>query len=379
VDAASDLGVPTGVRELDPLHFVAFARLRSSLRYEVPFLLHRAPLRFGSAATEVRAYGLPKDVAGETADRMREQVDLHVPAGAPEGESTSHVVVVLKARDGERVVLSGRPARETLAATWLDARRVLESTPAETFSMVDGLAIPRVSIRAGRSYDEIAPAPHPSLGGRLVLARQDVSLTVDERGADVDAEAVLASRGGLPRIVRYDGPFLVALLAPGREEPYVVAWIGNHAALDRSDRPIGRPPDAAALRAIEGTWHLNARESLKAMVAHWRRQSPERGEWIDQAARDLERHFAVRSLRLVIRSDASVLVVSTQRDHGERAVDGYLASDGPRLHLVHPSTEKPRDADEGHTTEETRWTITFDRGRMVLHAQPAGEILVLVR
>lgn len=379
VDKASDFGVPAGVRRLDSQHFVTFARLRSSMRYAVPFAVHPEPLQFGPSQTEVRSYGLPKDASGADADRMREQVELHVPDGTRNEDLARRVVVVLKARDGERVVISGRPPQETLAATWLDAKRILESTTAVEFSVVDELAIPRVSIRTGRSYDELAPAPIPSIGGRLVLARQDVSLTVDERGADVDAEALLVGYLSMPRVVRYEGPFLIALLASGSRAPYVVAWIGSDDALTQYDDPIGRPPDAAELRAIEGTWNLDAQQSLEATVEHWRRLSPHRSEEIEASAKDLKGHFSARDFRLLIRTDAAASVTSTQRYAKTRTVEGYLVRDGARLILVHPAVEPAEDPDEEVRRREARWTVTRDGRRLILQAQPAGETLVLVR
>ena len=379
VERASDLGAPAGVRDLGPLDVVAFARLRSALRYAVPFDLHPEPIRFGSARTAVRAYGCSQGASRADDERMREQVDVHLPEVAQDEDENlaHHVVVVLKALDGERVVLSGRPARETLAATWLDARRVVESTPALNLQVMDELAIPRVSIRTGRSYDEIAPAPIPSIEGGLVLARQDVSLTVDERGADVDAEALGIVTTSTPLVVRYERPFLLALVAAGSRDPYVVAWIGSDDALHRQDEPIGRPPDTAELRALEGTWRLDLQRTVQAAVEHKRRTWRLRGGELEAAARDLARRYGARAFQITVRPDATVSVASAESSREAGTVEGYLARDGARVLLVHPAAGPPGrpNGAEG----ESRWTVTREGGQLVLRAQPAGETLFLVR
>jgi hypothetical protein len=305
-------------------------------------------------------------------------VDLHVP-NAPGEDLARHVVVVLKAKAGKRVVLSGRPPKATLAATWLDVRRLIASTQAKRFSVVDALAIPRVSIRTGRSYDEIAPAPIPAIGGRLVLARQDVSLTVDERGADVDAEALLVAYGAMPRVVRFEGPFLVALLAPGRQDPYVLAWIGSPDALTAFDARVGRPPEAAQIRTLEGTWTLDPQRSLEATADHWRRISPQRKEVEDRDLVNLEAHFRTRRLRLLVRSDATVAIDTESSHKRATRVEGYLARDGARLLLIHPTVATTSEAGDERTPEDVRWTVIPGPGRLVLQAQPAGETLVLLR
>jgi len=60
-----------------------------------------------------------------------------------------------------------------------------------------------------------------------VFARQQIRFRLDEKGADLQSEAVADFFGSSPRMFIFREPFLVLLLRRGAERPYLALWIAN--------------------------------------------------------------------------------------------------------------------------------------------------------
>lgn len=356
---------PQGAPAPNEQDTVAFARLKASVRYEAPFFVAEKPLQFGPQQVPVKAWGLRRDAQGEAAQKMRQQVRIHTPSDAGGGDVAQIGVVVITAKGGTRIVISGRAARETLARTWQDVAAVIAAAPGDTFSLVDRLTIPRVSIVAGRAYDEIAPAPFEASSARLALARQDVSLVLDERGADVDAEAVLMGVGAVPREVDIEGPFLVALLARGSQAPYVLAWIGSENGLTPWGAPIGRALTAAEARPFVGAWVLDARASVDETVAAIRRVvGPAEARRARVTRKNVSEWIRGRPFAVEVNANGDAHVKTTDK----QSTPADLRRDGARFFLG-----APKRGGGGHET----WDISRDGGHLRLHLRGRSEVLVL--
>lgn len=368
VDRASDRPRPVYERDPDNPGVVAFARLRASLRYETPFFVAERPLAFGPQRTRVRAWGLRADAEGPVPARMRAQARVHIPDGTPHDEVAKQGVVVLTGKDGKRLVLSMRTPGDTLRATWEDVTATLASSQSREFATVDLLTIPRVAVVAGRTYDELVPADFVGLGWKLVVARQDVSLTVDECGADVDAEAVLVGLISMALVIELDGPFLVALLAPGSEAPYVLAWIGSADALSRWGAPLGRTLTPDEVLPFAGAWTVDERASIEATLAAWKRLLINRDHEVRE--RNVEGFLAGWRFDLAVVEDGSASVVSHQPGLRARRASVPLRRDGTRVLLALPW---------GDGGGPRTWVVSRDGDRLLLRIPSQGLTLVLQR
>ena len=84
-----------------------------------------------------------------------------------------------------------------------------------------------------RRYEEIHGAPLANegfTGYRITEAAQTIQFSLDETGAALESEAVIAAKGEFkvrPDVFVFDRPFLVALARKDAAEPYFLSWIAN--------------------------------------------------------------------------------------------------------------------------------------------------------
>lgn len=385
IDRASDRPRPVGAPPPRRQDLAAFARLRASIRYETPFHVEARPILFGSARTPVRGYGLEADANGEAADRMRAQVRLHVGETTAGGSAASPFVVVLTGSGGERVVVSGRPPMATLAATWNDVATTVRSTPAESFGRVDSLAIPRVSIAATRSFDGFVGAGIAGMpGSRLAVAQTDVRLTADEQGADVDSAGLLVAVGSTARRVEFDGPFLLAMIAKGTDQPFAVAWIGSADALSPWNQPVGRPLTKDEAFPFSGGWTLDREASIEATVARARaslgrevsRLSATEWATFRNGVRESLGHA---SFDLAVSPDGVATIETGRAGEPPRRDLAPVTADGARRRLELPRAPSNGAEEDASAATRIACFVTRDHDRLVLTPTSGGyPVLVLV-
>jgi hypothetical protein len=251
---------------------------------------------------------------------------------------------------------------------------VLASGPGAELNAVDALSIPRVGIDAGRTYASLAGVRLARDAAPILYAHQDVRLTVDERGAEVDATASVAV-GSMPRHVLFDGPFLVAMLDAGRDEPFVCAWIGSGDALTPIDRIDGTPLDASTRAPLVGRWtldreaslHRTARAFASALPATSRRARSAEAE-TERLRDELAPWFRQRELDLDVATDGATASTRSSDSAPRRPREVRLVRRGARLRLL--ILEPPAGPAE--------WTAVCEGERLVL-SNDACEVLVLTR
>lgn len=376
VEGASDRDPREGAPPPRGSDLVAFARLRASVRYEVPFDVGRAPLRFGSTRTRVRCYGLRSQTDGDAAERRRAQVSVHTVDDPLADDNAGRCVVVLAGADGSRVVVSGRPARPTLREAWNEAASVIRSAPPER---LDSLWIPRVSFSAGRSYDNLVGAP---VVGRdrtfLLVARQDMSLTADERGADVDAEAMIVLGIGQTIDVSFERPFLLALLAPGSDTPYALAWFGSADGLTRWEESIGRPMTAAEVKKMAGHWILLTDATVEATLANWgSAQKGRKRGGVERERESLRSTMANWTFDLTVAPDAIATLTYGRTKSTKAYPPTVLVRDGARILLAARGASSDPAAEP--VGEERRWFLSRDGDRLKVNEPGSGVVFILRR
>lgn len=375
IDRESDRPRPSGAPAPREQDLAAFARLKAGIRYETPFHVETRPILFGSAKAPVRGYGLEADANGEAADRMRTQVRLHVGEPTAGASVSSRCVVVLTGSGGMRVVVSGRPPKATLAATWNEVATTVRSTPAESFGRGDSLAIPRVSIAATRSFDGFVGAEVVGMpGSRLALAQADVRLTADEKGADVDSAGLLIAVGSIPKPaqrVEFDGPFLLAMIAKGTDLPFALAWIGSADALSSWNEPVGRPLTKDESFPFVGGWRLDREASIEATVVRTqavlghessRLSATDWANFRDRVREDL----GGASFDVVVSPDGVATIETGRAGEPPRRDLAPVTADGARRVLELPKARSNVAGDDAEAATELSCVVTRDHDRLVL-------------
>lgn len=231
---------PLDLNGLDPEGIAALAFLYKDLPFEQPFLVHESPLRFDGGSTPLAAFGSQHDAKGAEHARMLRQVRLHrSERGSPAGSDDADYAVTLLPRGGaDRIVLGhiARPA--SLASGWATVAGLL-ARPETRVPNATTLEVPKVDFAATHRFREVErarllDAPPITPPTELVRLEQRLEFRLSENGARLVAAVAMASNmaASAPPApsylhLRFDRPFLLALVRDGAARPYFLAWFGN--------------------------------------------------------------------------------------------------------------------------------------------------------
>jgi hypothetical protein len=209
---------------------LAIAYLCKTLAFATPFDRQREPLPWRGTEGEkapLQAFGILK-VDGKTPKELSAQVQiLH--------DRRGEYIVELKTTSAQdRLILAQAEPKATLQETLDDVRARVRSskTPPFAIQVTDQCFIPCVQIALERIYDEILNRKvlNAKLKGDVVReARQNLRLSLDEKGAMVKSEAkiLIPKNGHAPRQIVFDRPFLLYLERVGADNPYLAIWFEN--------------------------------------------------------------------------------------------------------------------------------------------------------
>lgn len=247
-----------------------YARLEKDLPFDVAFHV-RPSIPFAGGTSRIRAFGMNADESSEAANAMLKQLVLHVPA-QDDGEEREpwNGVAELRPRGGaDRIMLALQPTPATLEQAWEHARGILEKGHVLPMDVSPELVIPRIRLKAERRFPELIDAPIAGGPRRLRDAYQSTELTLTERGATLKSEAAFAA-AAVPRI-RFDRPFLLALLRTGATRPYLLLWVENDEVLEKAEMP---PLSTAEAAPFVGAWQLDPTASLDEAVEFAAKDAP---------------------------------------------------------------------------------------------------------
>jgi hypothetical protein len=293
---------------LGPGDAIGYARLEKRLPFAVPFRAHPGPMAFAGGPTVVRTFGTFLYDAAEGAVEMSKQIVLHlgkdeaVPMGPWQG------VVELRPRDAaDRIVLSSLPPGATLEETWAKVAERLALDHGFPVQHPFDVTIPCVRLDALHSFREIVGAPIRGIEGSVVKdASQSVAFTLDEKGAAVASEAKILAYLGVEPEIRFDGPFLLALLRRGAARPYLLLWIANDEVLQRFDMPRMTPAEVAP---FVGTWTWDRDASLAEVVEERASHAPGHvtpTQARERARREIEPTFRLSGGRVDVSAEGVV-------------------------------------------------------------------------
>jgi len=230
----------------DPAGAVAFAYLRTSLRFPIPYFENREPLPFKDAAgttTLVSSFGIrPADADGY--DRLRRQAavlfcDDFPPDGPPPGR---YGLDLCADSPTDQLILARIDRPVTLADALAAFRARVASSPLTKYqrrlATNDTLLAPDLNWRVCHHFRDLEGPDRllvasPSPGLYLKTARQWIEFRLDRGGAELGSESMIETKSLPPRHFHFDRPFLIVLSRRGAANPYFVMWVENAELLGR--------------------------------------------------------------------------------------------------------------------------------------------------
>ncbi len=217
----------------NPHAWLIYSYLSRNLLFQYPFERSDRGLNFGG--TMVEAFGIERYSKSKgNQRRAAQQVLIYFQT------SDLCIVELLTQQEEDRLILAMVKPESTLEQTIQAVRdRLGHSDP----TMLQGgrsLLIPVLSFDLVQSYRELCglslQGHNPSVSGTSIgEAVQRVKFELDEGGANLESEALIAP--GIPpgKDVLFDRPFLILMMKRGSINPYFAMWVGNDELLVRKE------------------------------------------------------------------------------------------------------------------------------------------------
>jgi len=219
-----------------PESFVSFAFLQKNLPFKTRFDSQKEPLVFHSSKGDIRvkSFGFKKlSEARASKGKLTEQVRVL------NYKSDDDFVIRLKSKSDEIVLAKIEPGA-TLAETLEFARERIRNGEQlrPTVEDDDMLIVPNLALNIRRDFQELIGKEIINPKGKRSYTirdfRQSVRFLLNERGARVESEVMIAGENGhepppqpKPRRFVLDRPFLLLIQEPNAEQPYLVVWVAN--------------------------------------------------------------------------------------------------------------------------------------------------------
>lgn len=222
-------------------------RILTYLQKSLPFfdVLERfsEPFQFkhGEQSTDVKSFGWPA-VHGEAGEKpvLKETVEIRDYTGRED------FILLLKSDSAKQdeIILARIAPAATLRATWEAVADRMSKPKAKQVIRemrgIDRLQVPIISFGVTSPVSELIGLAIPTAtnSGRFIAdARQTMRFRLDECGAELiaDTQMIVGDFGddepvvdlSQPRMLVFDGPFLLVLKEKSATVPYFLAWIGN--------------------------------------------------------------------------------------------------------------------------------------------------------
>jgi hypothetical protein len=237
----------------DRAAIVAYAYLRVSVPFTIPFFENRKPLAFrdsSGAAHPVKAFGIrvEDDYAYY---KLREQVELLYVGQLAKREDAdqegSGVAIGEFALDPDRhsapyqVIIAKVPRQETLSKIWAyTGAKILAPNDSEwsipRLECNDVVLAPNIALATSHHFQELEGSNRKLVnkdvnGLYIQTAIQSIRFSLNRSGAELGSEAKLMV-SPIARNFIVDGPFLVVLRKRGGREPFFALWVENPEVLE---------------------------------------------------------------------------------------------------------------------------------------------------
>ena len=215
---------------LPPDAWVAYSYLSRNMPFRWAFERLEYPLNF--QGVHVEAWGIEQYLGcQENERRAASQLQIY------DYKSPDDFIIELTTRqETDRLILAKIPPEQTLAATIRVVQNRLASSTPTRLQDCQNLAVPVLDFDIERTYHELydkrIQSSNPRFDGTaFIIAKQNVRFKLDETGATLTSEVILA--GGAGGNIIFDKPFLVMIKKRGAEMPYFALWVANAELLVR--------------------------------------------------------------------------------------------------------------------------------------------------
>lgn len=206
------------------MEWIAYAYLYKQLPFRWAFTRFHGNLEFGDK--DVDSFGIDQllnDQKDET--RMASQVtilDYH--------DSDNFIIELKTCAKDDRLILAKIPPRDTLRETIATVEcNIVGKKPRELDELTD-LYIPILNFNLLHEYEDLYyKLIHTDKHGDtfIIYAAQLVQFRLDETGAVLESEAIVAMGGKEIKRLIFDKPFLILLKRRGAKRPYFALWVAN--------------------------------------------------------------------------------------------------------------------------------------------------------
>lgn len=208
---------------------IAYAYLFANLPFEWAFDRHEVPLVF--KGTEVESFGVAQYLKSQEKERLAAtQLFIYYT-----DEKPGVVIEIKTRRTNHHLYLALIPPLATLGETSKEVLRRVKDIEPQHLEEWSSLIVPVIDFDLTREYTELTGRPlrvRKFDGLPMGMATQQIRFKLDERGAVLQSEAIVAVLGAAPELV-FNQPFLVLLQYGGGDMPYFAAWIDNAELLVR--------------------------------------------------------------------------------------------------------------------------------------------------
>jgi hypothetical protein len=239
------------LQEVEGSSIVAYAYLRASVRFGIPFFEKRTPLEFRDSsgkARSVKSFGI-REEDDYAYFKLRAQVDLLYAGAGVQSDGTDASVfggnVAEFALDPDRgsvpyqIILAKVPRKETLSETWAYVEAKILGYPrggADGIGCNETLLMPNIRLSTTQRFSELEGENGLLMnarmkGYRIASASQSIQFVLNRSGAELGSEAKMYVMP-IPRHFIVDGPFLVVLRKRGGREPFFALWVDNPEVLE---------------------------------------------------------------------------------------------------------------------------------------------------
>ncbi len=181
---------------------------------------------FDFAGRNVSCFGIDPMYGGwRKNERQAEHVRIYDAV-----DKDNFIIELLTARESHHLYLAKVSPEETLELTVKAVMQRIQDAEPEMLKEYQDIKVPIFDFDIVKDYDELLGNPidvkDPRLSSQtLTLARQKIRFRLDERGAVLKSESVVAS--GITDDFIFDKPFLLMLLYETSAMPYFAMWVDN--------------------------------------------------------------------------------------------------------------------------------------------------------
>jgi len=207
------------------MDWVAYAYLFKELPFRWAFTRFHEKLMF--EGYYVDSFGID-----QLLDNQRDEVRMASQVDILDYRNNDDLIIELKTQaEDDRLILAKIPPEATLGETISAVEKRIQNAKPDKMRQLEDLYVPVLDFDILRRYSElcghsIRTANKRLDGTSIVIAAQTVRFRLDERGAVLKSEAIMAG-ALMERSFVFDKPFLILIKRREANRPYFALWVGN--------------------------------------------------------------------------------------------------------------------------------------------------------